>query len=1203
MAYLGNTLINGSLRCLNKAYFNDLSIGSDVEIAGKTTTNQLWVNSTSNFDSLVSTNSSTGNIPLIIGTPTGRHIAMDIDEIQFKNNVTSNRAGFINYGGGAVYLSNGQKISANNGVFKADSLGTSDSRIPNAYITTLDATTGNITTLNVSTGTVQDLEVKNVLKSFKWDISNVANLANDFMVAPTIEIATGGTVSVSKSGSDYIFTFADSNTITSDEFAGCKWLDGSKVRFTTKINDKLFSDVYGTVTSNMNTTSHSLKVTTSLTDDDLTGVTLNHPYDAVGSTIMLYAITKTGDTNIYPVGIHMTAYGTNNSYYIDMYGGNSPSSSGTKAQPVFRIGNLKGITYNGQTFQEAKWGVYTYNGYFEGAVVANEGKIANFTIASDKLYTGTHSAYNTNVNGIFINDTYISFGKQALTYFKNDGTGKIGAWVIGSNALTNGTWGANNSAMVCTGSSTAKAIGGSESISGWTFTSGANFGVTKTGALYASDVNISGAVNATALHVGSSSSTNHLIYENNNIDLQTDWLRFDRNTSTVIIGEDNAPRVNIDGQSMSLTDKDDNVYFKIGDMRVNGMYVFTTSKPDIVVTGVDHDHTPSYYADASCDIDENYDVKVFDEDDVELEYSSISHVELYGKIIGRVWLTKTSLVTDSIIKLTYTTTSGIYNFRYGDRSTSRSDGVFSVCFSKDGETNGSYAFAVGKFTEASGVASFSSGLHSKSTGEYSHAEGYYTEALNSCSHAEGFKTIAEGGYSHAEGCDSVAHGFANHAEGYECHAYNGGAGHAEGWGTKSYGNGCHSEGWYTVAEGSYSHAEGYYTKAEGYASHTGGTYTRATRNYQTVIGQYNANYSTNTIFDSGDYAFIIGNGTDNNKASRSNALTVSWNGNLYCAGSVSCTGITSTGAISGTSISCSSITSTGSISGTTISCTGITNTGNISCVDISCEDITATGKVNDVDLYCISTEGTLASSNYQTAIGKYNIEDTNNTYALIIGNGTDGNSRSNALTVDWNGQVRSCNPNISADEYYYPDSDTWFTHYSLVDSNNYTYGRIQSVFTPGNEIGLSIQLNREISDSYFQNNLNLFINSQGVSRVSLSSPQAWRDALGFEKKVLINGQAVWNGTKITVYSCGNIVTLVYWGSENGNWSAGAVNAYYTLPVGYRPYVNTQQIFTDQNNKRIIVTANTNGQVGIYWLLDAISSKTNVYGSMTWIAYQ
>ena len=48
---------------------------------------------------------------------------------------------------------------------------------------------------------------------------------------------------------------------------------------------------------------------------------------------------------------------------------------------------------------------------------------------------------------------------------------------------------------------------------------------------------------------------------------------------------------------------------------------------------------------------------------------------------------------------------------------------------------------------------------------------------------------------------------------------------------------------------------------------------------------------------------------------------------------------------------------------------------------------------------------TLADSDYQTVLGKYNISDANNIYALILGNGTENNARSDAIRVDWNGNV------------------------------------------------------------------------------------------------------------------------------------------------------------------------------------------------------
>lgn len=49
--------------------------------------------------------------------------------------------------------------------------------------------------------------------------------------------------------------------------------------------------------------------------------------------------------------------------------------------------------------------------------------------------------------------------------------------------------------------------------------------------------------------------------------------------------------------------------------------------------------------------------------------------------------------------------------------------------------------------------------------------------------------------------------------------------------------------------------------------------------------------------------------------------------------------------------------------------------------------------------------GTIAASENQHVQGKFNKKDTSNTYAHIIGNGTDNDNRSNAHTVDWNGNA------------------------------------------------------------------------------------------------------------------------------------------------------------------------------------------------------
>lgn len=49
--------------------------------------------------------------------------------------------------------------------------------------------------------------------------------------------------------------------------------------------------------------------------------------------------------------------------------------------------------------------------------------------------------------------------------------------------------------------------------------------------------------------------------------------------------------------------------------------------------------------------------------------------------------------------------------------------------------------------------------------------------------------------------------------------------------------------------------------------------------------------------------------------------------------------------------------------------------------------------------------GTIASGKYQHVQGKYNVEDTDNKYAHIVGGGTDANNRRNIHTVDWDGNA------------------------------------------------------------------------------------------------------------------------------------------------------------------------------------------------------
>ena len=141
-------------------------------------------------------------------------------------------------------------------------------------------------------------------------------------------------------------------------------------------------------------------------------------------------------------------------------------------------------------------------------------------------------------------------------------------------------------------------------------------------------------------------------------------------------------------------------------------------------------------------------------------------------------------------------------------------------------------------------------------GYLSLAEGENNTASGHDSHAEGTNTQATANYSHAEGAGSIASGSSSHAEGR---------------GSNATDQDAHAEGYGTTASGKASHAEGNTTTASGDNSHASGKGTQAVGSEQFVIGRYN-------IWDGGNYAFIIGNGTRNQSKT---IFAIDWDGNIH----------------------------------------------------------------------------------------------------------------------------------------------------------------------------------------------------------------------------------------------------------------------------------------------------------------------------------
>lgn len=61
--------------------------------------------------------------------------------------------------------------------------------------------------------------------------------------------------------------------------------------------------------------------------------------------------------------------------------------------------------------------------------------------------------------------------------------------------------------------------------------------------------------------------------------------------------------------------------------------------------------------------------------------------------------------------------------------------------------------------------------------------------------------------------------------------------------------------------------------------------------------------------------------------------------------------------------------------------------------------------------------GTIAGGKNQTVIGKFNIEDTSEEYAFIIGDGESTDSRTNLFTVAWDGEVQVDGKKLATEEY------------------------------------------------------------------------------------------------------------------------------------------------------------------------------------------
>ena len=289
------------------------------------------------------------------------------------------------------------------------------------------------------------LDVQGEMHTNSWTNSNIATIDGSFYITPTIGSDSGTVDTTTTSLTFHGANYAVNSLYLNASNSNVAWTTGSKVLVTGEVQVDGEYIPFGTLMGQLGSKVAADQIS-------ITGITTNKKESSNSSTYLASNIlseigTKTGlpyrklkislyqranGSTFYPIGIYMTALGPNSKTFIDIYGGvnatTTAGSSGGFADPNLRIGNLSGLgAVEGTTPQG--WGIYTTNGYFKGVIVSSAGKIGNFTINS-ALYSNNHSAWNSNVSGIYINNDGISGGAGGKWWLWNDGSAKIGAMTL-----------------------------------------------------------------------------------------------------------------------------------------------------------------------------------------------------------------------------------------------------------------------------------------------------------------------------------------------------------------------------------------------------------------------------------------------------------------------------------------------------------------------------------------------------------------------------------------------------------------------------------------------------------------------------------------------------------------------------------------------------------------------------------------------------
>lgn len=434
MAQLGNLLVKGSSRFLNKVYFEDISIAGTSFFSGNISTDgtlNIGANKASN--ALLYLN---------------KKIAIrGVDSWLGINDTSTNFTSGVYFGSSDVRTDKAFQVGDGGKYFKINS-SSLDVNVPSAFSQRTTHNGGLISPTISSnlisfvkngntlpkidgadaTAILNELTVLSTLRAKEYELDHVQNLGGTFMVSPSF-ICTEGSTSVTVSaisGSEVTFVIKDNATLTKTEIATASWVLNSQIKLSGKIGNAILANATGTITKSVDTNNHTITVKVDVGSSAVDNFTVNTTYS--GSQVSKLALMMFRNASGYRLGIYLESYSSENKKpVINIFDG-----SGTDPKVV--LGKLDG-TPKVNNVSPTGYGLYSDNAFLKGTIIATSGTIGGFTLSTD--------------------------------------------------SIQNGTFGQDGSVMMCLGSNNSASIGGSGNINGWTFTAGSKFGVTKNGAMYA----------------------------------------------------------------------------------------------------------------------------------------------------------------------------------------------------------------------------------------------------------------------------------------------------------------------------------------------------------------------------------------------------------------------------------------------------------------------------------------------------------------------------------------------------------------------------------------------------------------------------------------------------------------------------------------------------------------------------------------------